>query len=418
MPGEGSAEYLPDGLLIVEDGHVAACGPFERLVRALPEGTHITRHERSLIVPGFVDAHVHFPQLDMIAAPGGRLLDWLERHTFPAEAAFADPDHARAMAGSFLDALIAHGTTTALVFASVHAHSVDALNESALMRDMRLISGKVLMDRGAPDALLEPAAAGYEASRALIGRWRGRGRLGYAVAPRFAPSCSEESLASAGRLLGEHPDVLMQTHLAENNEEIALVGELFPEARDYLEVYERAGLVGPRSVFAHCVHLDDDARARLARAGAGIAFCPGSNLFLGSGLFDLAAAREDRVRIGLGSDVGAGTSLSLLAAMGEAWKVGQLLGHPLDPFEGFRMATIEGARLLGLGEKIGNFEPGKEADFLVLDLMAPPLLARRVAGCRTLGEILFALTILGDDRSIGAVYLRGKLSGGTRCHTR
>jgi len=282
VAGQDAIRHFEDGLLVVEDGLVAFCGPFTEEFAEVE-----TEQLDGLIVPGFVDAHVHYPQIECIASHGEQLMQWLERHIFPAEKAFADRGHADAIAAFFLDQLLRHGTTSALVFATVHMGSVDALFEAALARDMRIVSGKVLMDLG-PEALRDSVESGRADTEALIARWRGRGRLGYAVTPRFVPTSSAEQLADAGALVAAHPDVLMHTHLSENPGEIAFVAERFPEAADYLDVYDRFGLVGPRSVFAHCVHMSDRAMSRMAKAGAGIAFCPTSNLFLGSGLFDLA----------------------------------------------------------------------------------------------------------------------------------
>ncbi len=396
--------YEPDGLLVVEEGLVLARGPHSELAPRFADVPVETLP--GLVVPGFVDAHVHYPQVERIASHGAQLLEWLDHHIFPAEQAFADRAHADAIAGFFLDELLRNGTTSALVFATVHEASVDALFEAALARDMRIVSGKVLMDLG-PSGLHDTVAAGRAASEALIARWRGRGRLGYAVTPRFALTSSDDQLADAGTLLAAHPNVLLHTHLAENHGEIAAVAARFPQARDYLDVYDRFGLVGPRSVFAHCVHMSDPAIARMAEAGAGIAFCPSSNLFLGSGLFDLAQADAHSVRVGVGTDVGAGTTLSLLHTLGEAYKVCQMRGASLDPFRALHLATAGGARLLGVGDRIGALEPGQEADFVVLDSGATPLLARRTAGA-TLHDRLFALQVLGDDRAIATTYLRGR----------
>jgi guanine deaminase len=292
-----------------------------------------------------------------------------------------------------------------LVFATVHPGSVDALFEAALQRDMRIVSGKVLMDLG-PEGLRDDVASGRAETEALIARWRGRGRLGYAVTPRFVPTSSSEQLEDAGRLLAAHPDVLLHTHLSENPGEIAFVAERYPDAADYLDVYGRFGLVGPRSVFAHCVHMSDRALARMAEAGAGIAFCPTSNLFLGSGLFDLAGADRHGVTLGIGTDIGAGTSLSVLHTLGEAYKVCQLRGASLDPFRALHLATAGGARLLGIGDRVGGLLPGQEADFVLLDAAATPLLARRTKGA-TLFDRLFALQVLGDDRAVARTYVAG-----------
>jgi guanine deaminase len=399
----GRIRHHQDGLLVIEDGIVVAFGDHGDLAPRFP-GVPVERLP-GLVVPGFVDAHIHYPQTDRIAAYGGQLLDWLDHHIFPAEAAFANRGHGDRVAGFFLDELLKNGTTSALVFATVHAQSVDALFEAALARNMRIVSGKVLMDLG-PETLRDSVETGRAESEALIARWRGRGRLGYAVTPRFALTSSDAQLAGAGDLVAAHPDVLMHTHLAENRGEIAAVADRFPAAQDYLDVYDRFGLVGPRSVFAHCVHLGDRALARMVDAGASIAFCPTSNLFLGSGLFDLARADRHGVGVGIGTDVGAGTSFSMLATLGEAYKVGQMRGTALDPFRALYLATAGGARALGLGDRIGGLQPGQEADFVILDPAATPLLARRTAGAG-LAETLFALQILGDDRAIARTYVAG-----------
>ena len=405
MAGAAAIRHEADGLMLVEDGVVVARGAYVALAPTLPRDVAV-RCLPGLIVPGFVDAHVHYPQIDRIAAHGEQLLHWLDRHIFPAEAAFADRAHADATAAFFLDELLRHGTTSALVFATVHPASVDALFEAALARDMRIVSGKVLMDRG-PPGLRDAVASGRAETEALIARWRSRGRLGYAITPRFALTSSDDQLRDAGDLLAAHPGALLHTHLAENAGEVAAVAVRFPDAADYLDVYDRFGLVGPRSVFAHGIHLDDRAFARLAASGAGLAFCPTSNLFLGSGLFDLARATGHGVRVGLGSDVGAGTSLSLLATMAEAYKVGQLRGTSLDPFRALYLATAGGAALMGAADRIGALEPGQEADFVVLDPAATPLLARRTAGL-PLAERLFALQILGDDRAVRSTWIAGR----------
>ena len=401
-----SFAYHDDGLLLVDRGLVRACGDYAEL-SAQAERVEVQAFPGRLIAPGFVDTHVHLPQTDAIASHGEQLLAWLDRHIYPGEAAFSDPTHAAEGARFFVSELLRNGTTTALVFGSVHKSSVDALFAEALARDMRLIAGKVLMDRNAPAALLDTVDEGRRETLELIAAWSGKGRLGYAVTPRFAITSSGAQLAMAGEILADHPDIWLQTHLAENIAEVAQAAALFPAASDYLGVYERYGLVGPRSVFAHCVHLDDDAIGRMATAGAAAAFCPSSNLFLGSGLFDLQRADANGLKVGLGTDIGAGTSFSLLHTLGEAYKVGQLRGRVLDPIRAFYLATLGGARALGLDDRIGNLAPGKEADFLVLDLAATPLLARRMAGTANLADRLFALTILGDDRVVERTYLAG-----------
>ena len=395
--------HEPDGLLVVGDGMVVARGDHAALAprfAGLP-----VEPLGGLIVPGFVDAHIHYPQMDRIASHGEQLLDWLTRHIFPAEMAFADHGHAGAVARAFLAELLRHGTTSALVFATVYGASVDALFEAALARRLRIVSGKTLMDLG-PAGLRDTPATARSESETLIRRWRGRGRLGYAVTPRFALTSSDAQLAVAGALLADHPDALLHTHLAENRHECAAVAERFPRARDYLDVYDRFGLVGPRSVFAHGIHLPDRSCARLAESGAGIAVCPTSNLFLGSGFFDFAQADRFGVPIGLGTDIGAGTSFSLLRTAGAAYEAALARELRLDPFRALYLATAAGARLLGIGDHVGALGPGQEADFVVLDTAATPLLARRTAGA-SLAERLFALQVLGDDRAVRRTYIMG-----------
>jgi guanine deaminase len=409
-PAAEAVAYYPDGLLVVEDGHVAASGAFAELAPALPPDIPVEHLPERLITPGFVDAHVHYPQTDVMAAWGGQLLDWLTNHTFPAELAFADRTHADEAAAFFCDQLLANGTTSALVFCTVHKASVEALFEAALARNMRLVAGKVLMDRHAPPGLTDTVETGRADTEALIRGWRGRGRLGYAVTPRFAVTSSDAQLAMAGEVAAAHPDVLVHTHMSENPGEIERVGELFPDARDYLDVYDRFGLAGPRSVFAHCVHSSEDQLRRLAAAGASAVFCPSSNLMLGSGLFSLKAACACHVTVALGTDVGGGASFSLLHMMGEAYKVGQLRGDSLDPLHAFYLGTLAGARAMRIDDKVGNLAPGKEADFVVLDPAATPLLARRTAAAKTIGETLFVLSLLADDRVVERTYLAGRLA--------
>lgn len=394
----------PDGLLVIEDGCIVARGPADVIAPRFP-GLAIECLP-GLIVPGFIDAHVHYPQMDRIASHGEQLLDWLERHIFPAEKAFADPAHAAIIAEAFLDELLRHGTTSALVFATVHTASVDAFFEAAQRRELRMACGKVLMDLG-PEGLADTSATARRESEALIRRWHGAGRLTYAVTPRFALTSSDEQLAVAGDLLAAHRDVLLHTHLAENTREVAEVAARFPQAADYLDVYDRFGLVTDRSVFAHGIHLPDRACARLAQTGAGIAVCPSSNFFLGSGMFDFGQAERHGVRLGLGSDIGAGTSLSLLHTAGLAYQAGLFKDYRLDPFRALWLATGGSARLLHIADKVGSLAEGQEADFVLLDDRATPLLTRRTAAA-SLAERLFALQILGDDRAIARTYVMGR----------
>ncbi|MGI9305835.1 MAG: guanine deaminase [Gammaproteobacteria bacterium] len=404
---EAVCEYFPDGALMVRGGRVVKVGDAEEMLRA-DGGAHVVEHRDALLMPGFVDSHVHFPQTDIIAAPGESLLEWLQKYTFPAEMRYQSPEHCAAMAEFFLDMLLSSGVTTALVFASVHRCSADALFAAARRRNMRLLAGKVMMDRNAPAALCDTAQSSFDDSLALAEKWHDNGRLRYAVTPRFAPTSSAEQLAAAGRLMEEIPGALLHTHLSENRAEIAWVRELFPDTPDYLGVYERFGLSSARSVFAHCLHLCDDEWRRLSSAGAAIACCPTSNLFLGSGLFSQRTARAHGLRVGYGSDVGGGTSFSPLRVMDEAYKTARLRGEVVGPFEMWKTATLGGAEALGVADSIGNFAAGKEADFIILDLRAPPLLRRRLSQCTTLSEKLFALAVLGGEEAVRAAYIAGE----------
>ena len=403
---EQSYQYFEDGILLIENGKVAQVGAAAELLPKLA-GVEIQHYRDALITPGFIDTHIHYPQTGMIASYGEQLLDWLNTYTFPTERQFADKAHASEVAAIFLKELLRNGTTTALVFGSVHPQSVDAFFEQAERLNLRMIAGKVLMDRHAPDYLTDTAESGYAQSKALIERWHGKGRLHYAVTPRFAPTSTSEQLDLAGKLLGEYPDLYMHTHLSENRKEIEWVKALFPERKGYLDVYDHHKLIGPRAVFAHGVHLCDEECARLAETGSAVAFCPTSNLFLGSGLFDLTKLEQHGVRVGLGTDVGAGTSFSQLQSLNEAYKVMQLQGRKLDPFKSLYLATLGGANALYLDDKLGNFLPGKDADFLVLDYNATPLMSYRMQQARSLDEKLFALTMLGDDRAVKETFAAG-----------
>lgn len=413
-PSQASADqawaYHEDGLLVVEDGHVVSFGAYRDAAGDLTPGTAFSDLTGMLITPGFVDAHTHYPQTDVVAAWGSQLLDWLHTHTFPAEAAFVEPVHAEEAAAFFLDELLRNGTTSALIFGTVHKTSVEALFAAALTRNMRVIAGKVLMDRNAPAGLTDTVQSGRDDTESLIRAWRGRGRLGYAITPRFAVTSSDAQLAMAGDLAAAHRDVLIHTHMSENREEVDRVGELFPGRGDYLDVYAGYGLLTARAVFAHCVHSSSAALRRMRSVGAAAVFCPSSNLLLGSGLFSLKQACQCGVTVALGTDIGAGASFSMIHMMGEAYKVGQLGRETLDPVHAFYLATLAGARAMKIDDKVGNLEPGKEADFLVLDLKATPLLARRTAKSSSIAETLFVLSILGDERVIWRTYVAGNLA--------
>lgn len=411
-----SVRYIPDGLLVIQNGIIQDLGDYQILCDRYPTARVVT-HPGKLIIPGFIDLHIHYPQTEMIAAYGAQLLEWLNKYTFPTEAKFKDVGYARKIAEFFLEELLRNGTTTALVLPTIFPESVEALFEAARQRQMRLIAGQVLMSRNAPDFLLNDAKTAYAQTREQIQQWHGKGRSLYAITPRFAITSTDEELTLAGQLKAEFPDVYVHTHLSENVKEVEYTAELFPDTKDYLNVYEKFGLVGDRSVFAHCVQLDDSAFERLSQAGATIAFCPTSNLFLGSGLFRLhqAKSQEFPIKVGFATDVGGGTSFSLLQTMSDAYKIMQLQGESLGAFQSFYLATLGAARALSLETKLGNFDPGKEADFVVLDLQPTPLLALRntardITSLDQLKDQLFGLMILGDDRAIAATYVAGNLA--------
>ncbi|MFK8330018.1 guanine deaminase [Pseudomonas sp. BJa5] len=405
---EASYQYFEDGLLVVDNGKISALGHASELLPTLAADIEVEHHQDALITPGFIDTHIHFPQTGMIGSYGEQLLDWLNTYTFPCEKQFADKAHADKVAKIFIEELLRNGTTTALVFGSVHPESVDAFFEEAQRLDLRMIAGKVMMDRNAPDYLTDTAESGYLESKALIERWHGKGRLHYAVTPRFAPTSTPEQLTLAGQLLGEFPDLYMHTHLSENLKEIDWVKELFPERKGYLDVYDHFQLLGERSVFAHGVHLCDEECQRLAETGSAVAFCPTSNLFLGSGLFNLPQAEKFKVKVGLGTDVGAGTSFSLLNTLNEAYKVMQLQGARLSPFKSLYLATLGGARALSLDDRIGSLQAGNDADFVVLDYKATALMDYRIQQSNSIDETLFVLMTLGDDRTVKRTFAAGR----------
>ena len=412
---DGAAVYEQDGLLVTgpaADGQevVRAVGPYAAVAAANP-GVAVEHLPGRIIAPGFIDLHIHFPQTDVIGSPAEGLLPWLEDYTFPHESRFADEAHAAERATFFVDELLRHGVTTALAFGTSHPESVDALLGEAQRRGMRMIAGKVLQDRHCPDGVRDETQQSLADTEALIARWHGRGRLGYAITPRFAPSCSEAQLRGAGELAAKYPDVWIQSHVAENLDEVEWVRQLFPAARSYLAVYRQFGLMRERAVYAHCIHLDDEDRALMHDTGAAAAVCPTSNLFLGSGFFDYAAAKRAGFRYGLASDVGGGTSFSPFHTMLAAYYVGRegrtKAGLSLSPQELWWQHTAGAAAALGLEGVVGNLQPGCEADFVVLDPAATPLLARKTAHAASLDELLFSLIVLGDDRVVERAVIAG-----------
>ncbi|GAA4527269.1 guanine deaminase [Chelativorans composti] len=405
-----SYRYEEDGGLLIEDGAIKAFGAFADVQRQAEDGVAVVDHRPHLVLPGFIDSHAHFPQAQIIGSFGEELLDWLNTYTFPAELEFSDEAHARRVAKLFLDELFRHGTTTAALYCSVHPQSAEALFSEAERRNMCVIAGKVMMDRNAPDGLRDTAQQGYDETKALIARWHGKGRLHYAITPRFAITSTYEQMEASKALAGECPDLHIQTHLSENRAEIEFACSLFPEAKDYTDIYERYGLVGPKSLFGHCIHLTDREADALSDAGAVAVFCPTSNFFLGSGLFNYFRykRRPKSLRIASATDVGAGTNYSMLRTMDEGYKMIALQGEKIPPLLSFWQITRGNAQALGLETRIGTLEPGTDADLVVLDAHATPAMRLRMEKAETLAEELFILQTMGDDRSVVETYVAGK----------
>ena len=406
--GEAAHRYVADGLLVVENGLVRAAGEARELLRTLPADVEIVDHRPHLILPGFIDAHIHMPQTQVIASYGAQLMQWLNKYTFVEEQKLSQQGHAEKLSRFFLDELLANGTTTAAVYCSVHPQSAEAFFTASERRNTRMIAGKVMMDRNAPAALTDTAESAYRDSKALIARWHGRGRQLYAITPRFAITSTPEQMAAAGRLAAEHPDCHVQTHIDENRAEIAFARELYPEAADYADIYRGFGLLGPKSLMGHCIHMTHNEWQAFAENGAVAVFCPTSNLFLGSGLFDWAHARQRGVKVAVATDIGGGTSYSMLRTMAEAYKVLQLQGQSLSALEALHAITRGNAVALGLDNLIGSFEAGREADVVVLDTGATRAMAHRMETVRDLAEELFVLVTLGDERNVAATYVMGE----------
>ncbi|MCP4292210.1 MAG: guanine deaminase [bacterium] len=406
---ENNVRYQEDGLLIISDGCIKFFGDWQTGQEEIPNHCTILHYKDKLIVPGFVDTHIHFPQAEIAGSYGEQLLQWLEKHAFPAEKQFGHSGYAAETADFFINQLLSNGTTTAAAFGSVHPESVSALFEAAQEIDLRLIAGKVMMDRNAPAELLDCASSSYEESKKLIEKYHGTGRLSYAISPRFAPTSTADQLDAAGQLKKEFPDVYVQTHLSENHEEIQWVKKLFPQRENYFDVYQHHGLTGPLSIFGHCVHLEELEWQKIQETDSVISFCPTSNLFLGSGLFDMKKANDHKIRVGLATDIGGGTSYSMLKTLAEAYKVLQLQGQNFSPWQALYTVTLGGARALSLDHLIGNFDPGKEADFVVLDPCATKLQARQYERAENPADLFFSLVTLGDDRSVSHTYINGSL---------
>ena len=410
-PVEDCLHYEEDGLILIEDETITAFGPAPELLAGLDNDVPIIRYEDALICPGFIDCHVHYPQTEIIGAFGKQLIDWLNNYTFIAEQKFADQEYASAAAALFLKEILRAGTTTAAVFCTVHPGSVDAFFEQSAKINMRNIAGKVLMDRHAPPALTDTAQSGYDETKRLIEKWHNKGRALYAVTPRFAPTSTDEQMEMTGAAWREHPGTYLQSHVSENAKEIEWAQALFPGRKNYVDVYQHYGQLGPRAIYGHGVHFTEEDFHIFHETGTALAHCPTSNLFLGSGLFSLEQAMLGSypVRTGLATDLGGGTNFSQLVSMNEAYKIAQLNGFALDAHRAFYLATRGAATALYLDGTIGSIEPGYEADITILDLKATPLIAHRLAYANSLDEQLFALMILGDDRAVKATYIAGEL---------
>ncbi|MAS13330.1 MAG: guanine deaminase [Nitratireductor sp.] len=402
--------FEEDGAVLVEDGVILAAGSFAEVVAGAEAGHAVVDHRPHLILPGFIDAHAHFPQMQVIASYGAELLDWLNNYTFPEETRFSDLQHARHIARLFFDELLRNGTTTVAAYCSVHKESAEAFFEEALARNLCVVGGKVMMDRNAPAALTDTPQSSYDDTKALIGAWHGRGRLHYAVTPRFAITSSPEQLEMASMLMREFPDLHMQTHLSENHDEIAFTLELYPDAPDYTGIYEHYGLLGPKALLGHCIHLSEREADVLSDTGSVAVFCPTSNLFLGSGMFDYQRyrKREKPLRLASATDVGGGTNYSMLRTMDEGYKVIALNGEKLNPLASFWQITRGNAEALSLSERVGTLEPGTDADIVVLNARATPVMELRMERVETLAEELFLLQTLADDRAIVETYVSGK----------
>ena len=404
--------YESDALIVFENGVISDFGAYAEIKKTLSPTCEMMTYTDALVLPGFIDLHVHYPQTQIIGAYGKQLIDWLNRYTFVAEQQFADVNHARAVASFFLDECLRAGTTTAMVYGTVHAHATDVFFDEAQKRNLRMIAGKVMMDRNAPNALCDTPQRGYDESKALIEKWHRRDRLSYAITPRFAPTSSPEQLDAAGALWRDFPDCFMQTHISENHDEVAWVKELFPQHKNYLDVYDHYGLVGKRAVFGHGIHLHEPEWQRLSDADAAVAHCPTSNEFLGSGLFKFGDPKNKQrpVRVGLGSDIGAGTSISPLRTMGEAYKIGELCGQSLCAADAYYLATRGAAEALHLENKIGSLQKGGDADMVVLDLKSTPIIEFRMKFCQSIDEVLAVQMTMADDRATKATYVAGHIA--------
>lgn len=409
-PSDACVSYESDGIILMEAGRITAVGPASEIQTRLPADTPMRHYPHSILMPGFVDAHIHYPQVEIIGSYGAQLLEWLNKYTFPTEAKFNDARHAQAIAQFFITELQRNGTTAASVFCTSAPASVDAIFHAAQPDNMLILAGKMMMDCHAPAAILDTAQSSYDDSKALIKRWHKQGRCLYALSPRFALTSSPRQLELAGALMREHEDIRLQSHISENQAEVARAAELYPRRKHYTDIYDACGLLNRRAIYGHGIHLSESELDRFYETGAKIAHCPTSNFFIGSGLFNIARAKANArpITVGLGTDVGGGTSFSMLRTMSAAYKMAQMNGISLTAAQGFYLATLGSAQALGIEERVGTFKVGHEADIIVIDPRATPLLKLRADVADSLEELLFALMICADDRAIEATYIAGE----------
>ena len=406
---EGSYVYHEDGGLLIEDGKIAGIGDYADIRKQAPDEVETVDHRPYLIMPGFIDPHIHFPQMQVVGSYAGNLLEWLNTYTFVEEQRFSDAGHSKRIAGKFFDELVRYGTTTAVAYCSVHKASADAFFAESLRRNMRMIAGKVMMDRNAPAGLRDTPQSGYDDTKQVIADWHGKGRNHVAITPRFAITSTPEQMEMSQVLAREYPDLHIQTHLSENLDECRFAGELYPEAKDYTDIYARYDLLGRKSLFGHCIHLSDREADAMSESGSVAVFCPTSNLFLGSGLFGLKRLerRARPVRAAVATDIGGGTSYSMLRTLDEGYKVLQLQGDRMTPLESFYRMTRGNAEALSLQDRIGTLDVGSDADLVVLNASAVPAMALKMEVVSTLAEELFLMQTMGDDRTIAETYVAG-----------
>jgi len=402
--------YESDGVILMKDGKIEAIGSMQAIQDQIPDDVQVVHYPNGLIMPGFIDAHIHYPQVEIIGSYGAQLLEWLNKYTFPTEAKFNDEQHAKTIAEFFINELKRNGTTSASVFCTSAPESVDAIFQAAEQDNMLLLAGKMMMDSHAPQNILDTPQSGYDDSKILIDRWHKKGRALYTVSPRFALTSSPEQLEMASTLFHEYKDVRLQTHLSENKAEVKRAMELYPERRNYTDIYDHYNLLDPRAIYGHVIHMSEGEFQRFHETGATIAHCPTSNFFIGSGLFNIESTKQEQrpITVGLGTDVGGGTSFSMLQTLNEAYKMAQMLGISITAVQGFYLATLGSAQALGIDDRVGTFKVGHDADIVVLDPHATPLLNLRAQVADSLDELLFVMMLCADDRAIEATYIAGE----------